>query len=192
VSWSERARSVTEDALSDTLPQRWAHVQAVAHRAEALATTLDDNDEADLLVAAAWLHDIGYAPSLAHTRFHPLDGARHVHTLAFPDRVAGLVAHHSAAVVTAQLLGLADELAEFTDEPTPAADLLWYADMTTGPTGADVTADHRIAEIRRRRAADPQAITALDRSLPLRREALQRARHHLDTHQAPTPPPPVR
>jgi hypothetical protein len=29
----------------------------------------------DDLVAAAWLHDIGYAPELAKTGFHPLDGS---------------------------------------------------------------------------------------------------------------------
>ncbi|WP_394378549.1 hypothetical protein [Saccharopolyspora spinosa] len=30
----------------------------------------------DTLVAAAWLHDIGYSPEIGHTHFHPLDGAR--------------------------------------------------------------------------------------------------------------------
>jgi hypothetical protein len=31
-------------------------------------------------VAAAWLHDIGYAPAIAEsgTGFHPLDGARYL------------------------------------------------------------------------------------------------------------------
>ena len=32
----------------------------------------------DDLVAAAWLHDIGYAPELVETGFHPLDGARYL------------------------------------------------------------------------------------------------------------------
>jgi hypothetical protein len=27
-----------------------------------------------VLIAAAWLHDIGYAPGLPETGFHPLDG----------------------------------------------------------------------------------------------------------------------
>lgn len=33
-------------------------------------------NERATLVVAAWLHDIGYAPEIGHTLFHPLDGAR--------------------------------------------------------------------------------------------------------------------
>jgi HD superfamily phosphodiesterase len=32
--------------------------------------------DADLLVLAALLHDIGYAPTLRRTGFHPIDGGR--------------------------------------------------------------------------------------------------------------------
>ncbi|MFD6855509.1 HD domain-containing protein [Streptomyces diastaticus] len=49
----------------------------------------------DLLVAAAWLHDIGYAPELRDTGSHPLDGARHLESLGAPARLVRLVAHHS-------------------------------------------------------------------------------------------------
>jgi hypothetical protein len=34
--------------------------------------------DTDLLEAAAWLHDIGYAPGLAVTGLHALDGARYL------------------------------------------------------------------------------------------------------------------
>jgi HD superfamily phosphodiesterase len=47
-----------------------AHVQAVAARAAELAASVEPVDRA-LLVAAAWLHDIGYAPDLIVTGFHP-------------------------------------------------------------------------------------------------------------------------
>ena len=30
------------------------------------------------MTAAAWLHDIGYAPAVDDTGFHPLDGARYL------------------------------------------------------------------------------------------------------------------
>lgn len=46
---------------------------------------MSENDR-DLLVAAAWLHDIGYAPELRDTGFHPLDGARHLEALGAPAR----------------------------------------------------------------------------------------------------------
>ena len=57
-----------------------------------------------LLVAAAWLHDIGYAPTLAATVFHPLDGARHLRALGH-ERLARLVAYHSSARWEAEALG---------------------------------------------------------------------------------------
>ena len=72
-SWAERlARAL----LQEPLPRRWAHVQGVAGRARSLAAVLGAN--ADLLEAAAWVHDIGYAPNLAITGLHQLDGARYL------------------------------------------------------------------------------------------------------------------
>ncbi len=50
------------------------------------------------LVAAAYLHDIGYAPELAITGFHPLDGARHLRvTRARAARRIGGSPHPSAS-----------------------------------------------------------------------------------------------
>ena len=74
-------------------------------------------DDRALLVAAAYLHDIGYAPELEDTGFHPLDGARWLRAHGH-ERLAGLVAHHSGAV-RGGARGLADALAEFPDEPQP-------------------------------------------------------------------------
>ena len=54
--------------LQEPLPRRRAHVQGVANRARSLAPVLDA--DADLLEAAAWAHDIGYAPGLASTGLH--------------------------------------------------------------------------------------------------------------------------
>ena len=72
-SW---AHQLARALLQDSLPRRWAHVQGVAARARSLAPVLGEN--ADLLQAAAWLHDIGYAPGLATTGLHQLDGARYL------------------------------------------------------------------------------------------------------------------
>ncbi len=44
-------------------------------------------EDQQTLVVAAYLHDIGYAPSLAIEGFHPLDGARFVREQG-DDRVA--------------------------------------------------------------------------------------------------------
>jgi HD superfamily phosphodiesterase len=57
-SW---ARDVARSLLGEVLPRRWAHVQGVAGKAELVAASLELSGEA--LVAAAWLHDVGYAPT---------------------------------------------------------------------------------------------------------------------------------
>ena len=68
------AQQLARELLDDDLPRRrWAHVQGVAARARSLAPVL--GADAELLEAAAWLHDIGYAPSLTETGLHVLDGA---------------------------------------------------------------------------------------------------------------------
>ena len=103
------AEELARKLLEVPLPRRWAHVQGVAAQARSLAPIL--GDDADLLEAAAWLHDIGYSPELAETGFHPLDGARYLRDVALADPVlCSLVAHHSCAVIEAEERGLADEL----------------------------------------------------------------------------------
>ena len=46
--------------------------------------------------------------------------------------------------------GLGVDVAGFDDESTPTRDALWYCDMVTGPTGARVRFEARIAEIQER------------------------------------------
>jgi putative nucleotidyltransferase with HDIG domain len=107
-SWAEH---LSRALLQEPLPRRWAHVQGVAARARSLAPVL--GADADLLEAAAWLHDIGYAPGLAVTGLHALDGARYLRDAEHADALlCRLVAHHSYAIVEAGERGLADVLAQ--------------------------------------------------------------------------------
>lgn len=107
--------------------------------------------DGDLLAAAAWLHDIGYAPAIVDTGFHSLDGARWLLRQGFDYRLAALVAHHSCASYEADERGLDDALrAEFQPEESPVSDALWFADMTTGPDGQELSPTDRLAEIRER------------------------------------------
>jgi putative nucleotidyltransferase with HDIG domain len=147
--------------MAQPLPRRWAHVQAVAAKTESLRPLLDE--DADLAVVAAWLHDIGYAPDVHDTGFHPLDGARYLRSLDADPRLCGLVANHSGARYEAELRDLVDELSEFPDEYSLARDGVWYCDMTTSPAGLPVTFDARLAEIRERYGEDhsvPRAVIA--------------------------------
>ncbi|WP_307814491.1 HD domain-containing protein [Glycomyces sp. YM15] len=145
------ASSLAKLNLGTTLPRRWRHVEAVAAKADALAATLPDPRDQSVLVASAVLHDVGYAPKVASSGFHPLDGARWLRAERFDDRVAALVAHHTNALAEAELRGLDKELSsEFVREVGPVADLLWYCDLTTGPDGQDVTVEERVAEVQER------------------------------------------
>ncbi len=118
-----------------------------------------------MLIAAAWLHDVGYAPGVAASGFHPLDGARALRRLGVDPRVVALVAHHSCALVEADERGLADELRnEFPLERSDTADALWYCDMTTGPDGQDYEVAERLDEIRARYGPGEVVTRFIDRA----------------------------
>jgi len=136
--------------LAQALPRRWRHVQAVAAKAAGMAVDLLDGDDARALTAAAWLHDAGYAPGVAATGFHPLDGARWLRLSGADDRICGLVAWHSCSWFEAMEIGLADALAAFPRERSVVSDALLSADMTTGPDGQELSVAERISDIKAR------------------------------------------
>lgn len=146
IAWATRLGG---EKLAGVLPRRWAHVQGVGRRASG-AASLFSIDDGKLLIGAALLHDVGYAPDLVATGFHPLDGALYLRGVGAPDRLVNLVAHHSCAKLEAELRGLSDKLAEFEDERTALRDALWWADMTTTPNGGKTTVAERVAEIQYR------------------------------------------
>lgn len=140
-------------------PDRWAHTQAVAAQAEAVACTVLPRDR-DLLLAAAWLHDIGYAGELVETGFHPLDGANYLLGIGAPMRLVALVAHHSEASLIAKAYGLLSELVWYPMERGQVYDALVYADMTAGPAGERMSVSERLADGRRRHADDEPRVQA--------------------------------
>jgi putative nucleotidyltransferase with HDIG domain len=144
VRWAE---ALAIELLAEPLPARWAHTQGVAGAAEAIASIV--GEDAELLLAAAWLHDIGYCPDLAATGFHPLDGARYLRDAETGDDIlCRLVANHSCAIIEARNRGLASELAaEFPAVDGLVADALTYCDMTTDPEGRRVDVETRLSEI---------------------------------------------
>jgi len=146
---ADEARDLAEQLLADELPRRFAHVRGVAGQAEHLASVAAH--DRSLLVAAAWLHDIGYASGLVDTGFHPIDGVRYLRRAEADERVVNLVAHHSCAVIEADLRGLDDVLRdEFPRDTTLPHDELCYCDQTTSPDGEIVDVSERLAEIRTR------------------------------------------
>jgi hypothetical protein len=174
---AEQARNLVRSYLAVDLPQRWRHVHGVAHRAVQIAPFVAD--PADTLVCAAWLHDIGYAPALAATGFHPLDGARFLASAGASRRLAGLVAHHSCAALEAELRGLAGELGEFDNEDSTVRDALLYCDITTSPDGQPVAAAERIAEIKRRYGPEHVVTRFITEATPDLLAAVARIEHLL-------------
>jgi len=142
----DAARDLARALLAEAMPARWNHVRGVADAAEDIG--LLPGIDPDLLIAAALLHDVGYADDLAATGFHPLDGARYLRATGVDERLCSLVAHHSGARIEAELRGMREVLlGEFIDEHSATRDALWYCDMTTGPDGQRMTLDQRLAEI---------------------------------------------
>ncbi|KOX39433.1 HD domain-containing protein [Streptomyces ardesiacus] len=165
-------------SLLPPLGNRWLHTRAVAARASEASAAVSEEDR-DLLVAAAWLHDIGYAPELRDTGFHPLDGARHLEALGAPSRLVRLVAHHSGAVYEAEQRGLSAELDAYEREDSPVLDALIYADMTTGPAGQSFDFDHRIDEILVRYEPGSEVHNAISKARPYLAAAVERTRSRL-------------
>ena len=160
VAWS--AEEAKERLLE--IGNRWAHTQGVVARAQALAQTVPPADR-EVLLAAAYVHDIGYAPDVRDTGFHPLDGARWLR-LRGQERLARLVAHHSGAVFEAEARGLAAALAEFAEERSAVADVLTYCDLTTDPDGLEVAPLERLAEIESRYGDDGDVARGKQAAVP--------------------------
>ena len=192
MSQAEWAEASARKLLAKPLPRRWAHTQGVAATARDLAPVL--GPDADLVTAAAWLHDIGYAPGVAATGFHPLDGARH---LRDAEKASGmlcrLVAHHSCAINEAVERGLAYELvAEFRPARPDLADALIYCDMTTSPDGHRLPVARRLAEIRCRYGPGHLVSRSIARSAPELTSAVGRVRGRLAACSRPAATSPDR
>jgi putative nucleotidyltransferase with HDIG domain len=158
--WNSNHACLLVIRLLSELPDRMAHTLLAGQQAQRVLGTVAPADR-ELLLAAALLHDIGYASALTQTGFHPLDGANYLALSGAPDRLASLVAHHSEARYLAAARGFVRELSRFRREEGPVMDALVYADMTSGPTGKPMTIADRLDDIAfRHRSEDPELLAA--------------------------------
>jgi hypothetical protein len=99
----------------------------------------------EALFWAGLLHDIGKSPEIARTGFHPLDGAHHMLALGEPD-LACLVARHSGAEYEAAARGIS--LRPWQEDQFPEEQkILDRIDLTTLPSGQEVSFQQRLADI---------------------------------------------
>lgn len=173
VGW---ARAHAEHLLVP-LGARWAHTVAVAAQAERVRSAFDEVD-GDRLVAAAYLHDIGYAEQLTITGFHPLDGAMSLNGLVEPQVIA-LVAHHSCSWVEADVRGLGGQLEEMPRPRPELLDALTFCDMTTGPVGQLMTVDERLAEVATRYGPGHLVTESIELAADYLRDAVARTNDRL-------------
>lgn len=178
---AREASELARQQLEAELPNRWRHVQAVARRAEEIRFVVEP--DANILVTAAWLHDIGCAPPLRRTGLHQIDGAVYVQAIG-GNRLTGLVAHHSEARFEAGVRGFGDALASYQREESPTADALTYRDLTTGPAGQRMTLDERLREVTQRYGAG-ELIEALNLATPYLAAAVDRTIERLRQHGSP-------
>jgi hypothetical protein len=129
----------------------------------------------------AYLHDIGYAPSLKKAGYHSIDGAYFL--LAHnQQRLASLVAHHFEAHAVAQPLGLLPELSKFPRAHSAIADALDYCDITTDSMGKFVSFQERMNDIFQR-YDDPHIVAhATRQAMPALYAAYERTRQALRMH----------
>lgn len=145
---------------------RLAHSRAVAGQASVVSPVLDAPWSSALL-DAAWLHDVGYSPSVTATGFHPLDGARWLRAHDWRTEVCRLVAWHTRAGTEATLRHLGAELAaEFPAPPDVAQAALAWADLTSSPVGACCLATDRVADILSRYPPESAVHRATSANLP--------------------------
>ena len=169
--------------LLDGNRERIRHSAGVAARAAFLSSAVDKN-EASLLVAAAWLHDIGYSAALKDTDFHPLDGARFLRAAGWDSDLCDLVAHHSGSRFVAAVRGLGEELSEFTYREDPVSDALTVADQTIGPNGRWLSMDERMREMLERHGPDSANARAHPQRELYFRSAFQRVSRRLEVRPA--------
>ena len=168
-------------------PGRLAHSLRAGQQAQQVRATVPAADR-DLLVSAALLHDIGYCPALAHSGFHPLDGANYLLLSGAPERLSALVAHHSESRFLAAIGGHLADLSRFRREEGAVMDALVHADMTAGPDGRPMTISERLADIAARHAGEePDRFAARQARVPHLLAADQRVRVRMAMRGADRP-----
>ncbi|MFE6589975.1 HD domain-containing protein [Streptomyces sp. NPDC057781] len=168
------AYDLAEGLLAGSLPKRWAHSQQVYKQALQLAPIL--GDDADLLSAAAIVHDVGYADAAANTGQHMIDGGRYLQGLGADPRLCALVALHTSSPWEAKELHLSDALADFAPVSSHLVDAITYCDLRSGPDGRPVEPSDRLQEVLDRYGPEHVVFRAVSAARPELLRMVQRVR----------------
>lgn len=158
----EHASGIAAEFLSG-LGTRWDHVRSVGRLADEL---LSADLIAPAVAVAAWLHDLGYAPSLVSSGLHAVDGAAYLLDAGAPREVVGLVAWHTGAQFEAEERGLGGALARFPEPDQDELAALTLLDLVVGPDGRYTSPPERVTEILSRYDDSSAVHRAVTRSRP--------------------------
>ncbi|KUF10816.1 HD domain-containing protein [Pseudoponticoccus marisrubri] len=145
---------------------RLAHIRRVMQTARALEARRCFGGR---LVLAAAYHDIGYAPSLVVTGFHPVDGALVARRDGLDTEIVDAVLHHSGARALAQrsrpdLVAHYGPVCRMMD--TALSRALTFCDLRSGPRGERLSQSERLAEIAVRHAGNAALLAAMEEARP--------------------------
>jgi hypothetical protein len=158
---------------------RWAHTLGVVRLVqESLAVVAPE--ERSVVLAAAYVHDLGHVRCLRVTGCHALDGAMYVRAAGHL-QLASMVARHSGARCEARLRGLEREMSAFAFTKSNALDLLTYSDLKTDHRGRRCSVDERFEGIAIRYGKDHIVTRALRLAEPELRESVSRVESRLRT-----------
>jgi hypothetical protein len=156
---------------------RWAHTQGVV-RLVSQSLAVVALEERSLVLAAAYVHDLGHARPLRVTGCHALDGAMYVRAAGYL-QLASMVAQHSGARCEATLRGLESEMSAFPFMQSSALDLLTYSDLMTDHRGYRCSVDERLEGVAIRYGNDHILTRSLRLAEPELRENVSRVESRL-------------
>lgn len=149
--------------ILDGYEPRRSHVLGVGELAESVYLRCPSAVGTEV-VAAAWLHDVGYAEGVKDTGFHPVDGANFLRSRGWDPRVCSLVAFHTGAQIEAEERGVSGSLDTFERPPALDLDMLTLFDLSVDPEGRPIDPSERIDEILRRYDVEEPVHRAIRRS----------------------------
>ncbi|WP_082567068.1 HD domain-containing protein [Janibacter sp. Soil728] len=171
------AASLAMTLLEGVEPRR-THVRGVGELAESAHRKHPDLVAVGV-VAAAWLHDVGYASLAVKTGFHPFDGANFLRSRGWSPQVCNLVAFHTGSETEAEERGIEKVLISFERPSEPDLDMLTLFDLSVGPEGQSLSPKERVNEILHRYEGHDPVHRAVRRSGRDLIESANRARKRL-------------
>lgn len=158
-------------------PQRLSHIFGVMDTAKRLGPQLPGDSFSNDLEMAALFHDIGYAPPLRKTGFHPLDGAIFLTRYGAPEQVVDAVIRHSGAETEAmhhpEISSIYSRLPHVNNNSL-LVDALTFCDLRTSSGGHRSTLRQRCQDIELRYGSEHAVSRNLRKNISVFQSAFDR------------------